>query len=55
MKVVVLMGGYGTRMRPHSWSRPKPVMQVAGNTVISPSGEATKIALNAVDGTEEAV
>ncbi len=34
MKVVVLMGGYGTRMRPHSWSRPKPVMQVADNTVI---------------------
>lgn len=34
MKVVVLMGGYGTRMRPHAWSRPKPVMQVAGNTVI---------------------
>ncbi len=34
MKVVVLMGGYGTRMRPHSWSRPKPVMQVANNTVI---------------------
>jgi len=34
MKVVVLMGGYGTRMRPHSWSRPKPVLQVAHNTVI---------------------
>ncbi len=34
MKVVVLMGGYGTRMRPHSWSRPKPVMQVGRNTVI---------------------
>lgn len=34
MKVVVLMGGYGTRMRPHAWSRPKPVMQVADNTVI---------------------
>lgn len=34
MKVVVLMGGYGTRMRPHAWSRPKPVMQVGGNTVI---------------------
>lgn len=34
MKVVVLMGGYGTRMRPHSWSRPKPVMQVGHNTVI---------------------
>jgi glucose-1-phosphate thymidylyltransferase len=34
MKVVVLMGGYGTRMRPHAWSRPKPVMQVGRNTVI---------------------
>jgi glucose-1-phosphate thymidylyltransferase len=34
MKVVILMGGYGTRMRPHSWSRPKPVMQVGYNTVI---------------------
>lgn len=34
MKVVILMGGYGTRMRPHSWSRPKPVMQVGHNTVI---------------------
>lgn len=34
MKVVVLMGGYGTRMRPHAWSRPKPVMQVGHNTVI---------------------
>jgi glucose-1-phosphate thymidylyltransferase len=34
MKIVVLMGGYGTRMRPHSWSRPKPVLQVADNTVI---------------------
>ncbi|MBP6016432.1 MAG: NDP-sugar synthase [Candidatus Promineofilum sp.] len=34
MKVVILMGGYGTRMRPHSWSRPKPVLQVGNNTVI---------------------
>ncbi len=34
MKVVILMGGYGTRMRPHSWSRPKPVLQVGRNTVI---------------------
>ncbi|HEY1410077.1 MAG TPA: NDP-sugar synthase [Promineifilum sp.] len=34
MKVIVLMGGYGTRMRPHSWSRPKPVMQVGHNTVL---------------------
>jgi glucose-1-phosphate thymidylyltransferase len=34
MKVVILMGGHGTRMRPHAWSRPKPIMQVAHNTVI---------------------
>ena len=34
MKVVILLGGYGTRMRPHTWSRPKPLLNVAGNTVL---------------------
>lgn len=34
MKVIVLLGGYGTRMRPHAWSRPKPLLQVAHNTVV---------------------
>lgn len=34
MKVIVLLGGFGTRMRPHTWSRPKPLLRVAGNTVI---------------------
>lgn len=34
MKVIVLLGGYGTRMRPHAWSRPKPLLQVANNTVV---------------------
>jgi len=34
MKVIILLGGYGTRMRPHAWSRPKPLLRVANNTVI---------------------
>ena len=34
MKTIILLGGYGTRMRPHSWSRPKPLLNVAGNTVL---------------------
>jgi glucose-1-phosphate thymidylyltransferase len=34
MKVVILLAGYGTRLRPHTWSRPKPILRVAGNTVV---------------------
>lgn len=34
MKLIILLGGYGTRMRPHTWSRPKPLLNVAGNTVL---------------------
>ena len=34
MKVIVLLGGFGSRMRPHTWSRPKPLLKVAGNTVL---------------------
>lgn len=34
MKVIVLLAGFGTRMRPHTWSRPKALMNVAGNTVL---------------------
>ncbi len=28
------MAGYGTRLRPHTWSRPKPLLRLADKTVI---------------------
>ncbi|OGO04402.1 MAG: nucleotidyltransferase [Chloroflexi bacterium RBG_13_56_8] len=35
MKVIVPLAGSGTRMRPHTWSRPKPLLNVAGKTVLA--------------------
>ena len=32
LKIVVPMAGLGTRMRPHTWSKPKPLIGVAGKT-----------------------
>ena len=34
MKIVIPMAGYGTRLRPHTWSKPKPLVTVAGKTVL---------------------
>lgn len=34
MKVVIPMAGYGTRLRPHTWSKPKPLVAVAGKPVL---------------------
>ena len=34
LKVVIPMAGYGKRLRPHTWSRPKQLINLAGKTVI---------------------
>jgi len=34
LKIVIPMAGWGTRMRPHTWSRPKPLVSVAGKTAL---------------------
>ena len=34
MKVVIPTAGYGTRLRPHTWSKPKPLISVAGKPVL---------------------
>lgn len=34
LKIVVPMAGFGSRMRPHTWSRPKQLLRVASNTTL---------------------
>jgi len=34
LKVVIPMAGLGTRLRPHTWSKPKQLVSVAGKTVL---------------------
>jgi glucose-1-phosphate thymidylyltransferase len=34
LKTIIPLAGYGTRMRPHTWSRAKPLLNVAGKTII---------------------
>lgn len=34
MKVVIPMAGFGTRLRPHTWSKPKPLVIVAGKPLL---------------------
>lgn len=34
MRVVIPMAGFGTRLRPHTWSKPKPLLTVAGKPVL---------------------
>ena len=34
LKIVIPMAGFGTRLRPHTWSRPKQLMSLAGKSVL---------------------
>ena len=35
MKLVIPMAGLGTRMRPHTWARPKPLLTLAGRPMLA--------------------
>jgi len=35
MKVILPLAGLGKRLRPHTWSRPKPLLNVAGKPVLA--------------------
>jgi glucose-1-phosphate thymidylyltransferase len=34
MKIVIPTAGFGTRLRPHTWSKPKPLVSVAGKPLL---------------------
>lgn len=47
LKIFILMAGFGTRMRPHTWSRPKPLISAAGDTILGHMLEMVRTVPNA--------
>jgi glucose-1-phosphate thymidylyltransferase len=35
LKIVIPMAGLGARLRPHTWSKPKPLLRIAGKPVLA--------------------
>jgi glucose-1-phosphate thymidylyltransferase len=50
LKIIIPMAGFGTRLRPHTWSRPKPLLSAAGDTIL---GHVVKL-LQTAPGAENA-
>jgi glucose-1-phosphate thymidylyltransferase len=50
LKIIIPMAGFGARLRPHTWSRPKPLLSAAGNTIL---GHVLKL-LRTAPGAENA-
>jgi glucose-1-phosphate thymidylyltransferase len=50
LKIIIPMAGFGTRLRPHTWSRPKPLLSAAGDTIL---GHVLKL-LRTAPGAENA-
>ena len=49
LKIFILMAGFGTRMRPHTWSRPKPLISAAGDTILGHMLQMVSTVPNAKD------
>jgi len=46
LNIIIPMAGFGTRLRPHTWSKPKPLVSVAGKPVLAHVLDSLKSAPN---------
>ncbi len=47
LNIVIPMAGFGTRLRPHTWSKPKPLVSAAGKAVLGHVLDSLQSAPNA--------